>query len=76
MAKLGRKREDLTGMRFGRLVALTPLAALRWLCQCDCGTVSQHRADDLKRGLARSCGCLRSEMQREAMEKINERRYA
>lgn len=76
MAKRGRPRENLRGQKFGKLTALEPLAASRWLCQCDCGTVSQHRSDDLKRGLVRSCGCLRSEMQREAMAKINERRYA
>lgn len=28
---------DITGMRFGRLVALKRLESTRWSCRCDCG---------------------------------------
>ena len=66
-AKLSYRRKrrdgkDMTGRRFGRLVALRRVGQDRWqsylwLCQCDCGGTSQVRTCGLKR--IRSCGCLR-----------------
>lgn len=40
----GRNIKDITGKRFGRLVAQEPTELRRngstvWLCQCDCGNV-------------------------------------
>jgi len=32
-----RNMKDLTGRRFGRLVAIKHLPKQRWLCKCDCG---------------------------------------
>jgi Staphylococcus phage HNH endonuclease len=58
---------DLTGARFGRLVALSieppkrPDAGYRWLCRCDCGTTKSIARGDLTAGYAKSCGCLRAE---------------
>lgn len=54
---------DLTGQRFGRLVALnrTKKGNLRgtfWLCQCDCGNQTIVATQNLKQGQIRSCGCL------------------
>jgi hypothetical protein len=40
----------------GRLPNKTPL----WLCRCTCGTEREIQDGNLKRGLARSCGCLKS----------------
>jgi hypothetical protein len=61
----GPKPEDLTGRRFGRLVAVSIAAGslesryrLRWMCRCDCGGTQVVRPDALKAGLTRSCGCL------------------
>lgn len=55
------KRTDLTGQRFGRLVALRSVGAQRghthWLCRCDCGTVCHVRLNNLRMGHTRSCGC-------------------
>ena len=53
---------DITGQRFGRLVAVKRLesdrrGAARWLCQCDCGGTSTPTAGSLRRGGAQSCGC-------------------
>ena len=67
------RAEDLTGRRFGRLVALGPLervpkakfAQLLWLCQCDCGKQSRVYARALKSGDSRSCGCLNLDRIRE-----------
>jgi hypothetical protein len=58
---------DLTGQRFGRLVALcrqSPYRTkdIRWLCQCDCGEQRSVVGASLRRGLQKSCGCLRREI--------------
>lgn len=68
------KKRDLSGQRFGRLVALesTSLAGIGvvWKCACDCGKLKIVRSNDLFRGHTRSCGCLhRDELS--AREKIH-----
>lgn len=58
------KALDLTGSRFGRLVALrriTPVGdptGIRWLCECDCGNMCEVSTNALRQGMTRSCGCL------------------
>lgn len=58
MPKLG----DITGQRFGRLVAQTRSGTdngfARWTCLCDCGKVASVRSGHLRSGRTRSCGCL------------------
>lgn len=58
---------DLTGKRFGRLVALHLVPkneaskARRWVCRCDCGQTITVQRGNL--GIyTNSCGCLRSEL--------------
>lgn len=55
--------QDMTGRRFGRLVATAPSARTdhrtRWKCLCDCGREIVIRADVLRSGAANSCGCAR-----------------
>lgn len=56
--------KDITGHRFGRLVALKPHdkyknAQWRWLCQCDCGKQSIVHGNNLLKGSSKSCGCSR-----------------
>ena len=51
--------------RFGRLILLSPerIAGCKgWRVRCDCGTEKTIRQDLLKRGRARSCGCLHKEL--------------
>lgn len=60
----GRKRYDLTGQRFGRLVAIRPgepnkWGASTWVCLCDCGTEKVTDAAGMRRGVIKSCGCLK-----------------
>lgn len=60
------KPEDLTGRRFGRLVALRiseqpKRKHVRWLCVCDCGTEKVFSGGNLKQGTTLSCGCLKRE---------------
>ena len=64
-----RKKEDLTGRRFG-IVTVKSFAYQRqlpcgqkqtmWVCECDCGNVFTVRAATLKNGATRSCGCVKS----------------
>ena len=60
--------KDISGQRFGRLVALKPYGVTRdnhiaWECVCDCQTVTIVSSASLRKGKkgTRSCGCLRSE---------------
>lgn len=55
--------EDLSGRRFGRLVAVervgsSPGGYSMWRCACDCGGEVTARSVSLKNGNTRSCGCL------------------
>lgn len=54
--------ENLTGQRFGKLIALSPAGKsnsgrVLWLCQCDCGSTKVILAHSLKIGDTSSCGC-------------------
>lgn len=56
---------DLSGQRFGRLVAVKHLPGDRaniatWLCQCDCGELAEIHQWNLRNMFSRSCGCLKS----------------
>ncbi len=57
-------QRDLTGQRFGKLVAVkptqhrTPKGAVVWLCRCDCGNEVLAPLPQLTQGYKKSCGCL------------------
>lgn len=56
----GHKRprlDDMTGRRFGRLLATERTSTTTYKCVCDCGTEKLLSVFDLK--LTRSCGCSR-----------------
>ena len=60
---------DLTGQRFGRLVAIKLLTSKgakrhKWLCKCDCGNECVVLGHNLVGGHTKSCGCLRKEKAR------------
>lgn len=55
---------DLTGQRFGALVAVRPVSAAEtsdhrpgWLCRCDCGRQKVVNGGNLRAGRITSCGC-------------------
>jgi hypothetical protein len=57
---------NLTGRRFGRLLALEPTArrsgsAVIWKCMCDCGTLCYAATSRLNAQRVQSCGCLQQE---------------
>jgi len=60
-----RNKLELAGKVFGRLTAIKEDGRngnnFIWLCQCECGKETHAKASSLKRGLTRSCGCLKSE---------------
>ena len=58
---------DLTGKRFGRLVAIAYAGVnkrrgARWKCLCDCGAHGIVDAWHLRSGQSQSCGCLQREL--------------
>lgn len=59
---------DLSGQKFGRLVAhsyVGPSAAgAVWFCVCDCGGSSKTTITKLRSGHTKSCGCLKNELTR------------
>lgn len=69
LATLAGEHKDITGERFGRLVAIeyAPILSAKgklishWKCQCDCGTIVTVRTSNLRCGNTSSCGCLYKE---------------
>ena len=58
------KQLNLTGKRFGKLVAIKTIGknkngAYLWQCKCDCGNEIIANVGNLKNGHTKSCGCLR-----------------
>jgi hypothetical protein len=58
---------DLSGQVFSRLTVVRRAerssdAGALWLCRCQCGNQAVAASLKLRRGLARSCGCLRLEI--------------
>lgn len=58
-------KKDITGQRFGRLVALQTIGMQNhcyiWECVCDCGNTTSVPIHHLLNGHTQSCGCLRRE---------------
>ena len=55
---------DITGQRFGRLTAIKRVKSkssqARWFCKCDCGNAKETDGYLLRKGITKSCGCLRN----------------
>ena len=72
--KLGTQNaKNLTGLRFGKLVAVRPTELRKgtfvvWECLCDCGKTHYVTSVNLLHGYVRSCGCLKVEQIRERMK--------
>jgi hypothetical protein len=58
--------QDISGMRFGRLVAIERVenkyGRSQWRFRCDCGNETISSANNVKRGVTNGCGCLQREM--------------
>jgi hypothetical protein len=51
-----KRRLNLAGVRFGRLIAQSYAGEQRWNCQCDCGGSSSVFIGKLRSGKTKSCG--------------------
>lgn len=55
------KAIDITGQRFGKLVAIKRVPSRNyhtyWLCKCDCGNEKEIQTAHLTSGATTSCGC-------------------
>jgi hypothetical protein len=53
--------KDITGFKFGRLLALRVIGKAGrenvWACACECGVVVNVRLGNLTSGNTSSCGC-------------------
>ncbi len=63
---MGRKRLELTGQRFSRLLAIKEAGRSKWgyilyLCKCDCGNEKIIIGGNLISDVTKSCGCLMRE---------------
>lgn len=59
-------KDDIIGKRFGKLVVVEEVGLDKWkrrrvVCKCDCGNEKLTCTYNLKKGLTKSCGCLRVE---------------
>lgn len=57
---------DLTGQKFGRLTVIERAYRNKfynwyWNCKCDCGKETTVMGSHLRRGLIKSCGCIKEE---------------
>lgn len=66
------KKENLIGQVFGRLTVIDEAPRKKlpcgdfhtmWKCKCECGNIVIVNASNLKRGITKSCGCLRTELE-------------
>ena len=61
--------------RFGRLVAVELTKKNNrsaWLCHCDCGNTKIVRADHLRSGAVKSCGCLNADKKKERFKDMTD----
>lgn len=74
-------REDLRGKKFNKLTVIdfdaeynkklkekNSTARTKWTCQCDCGKICYVDTTALKKGLTKSCGCLKLEQSAKIMK--------
>lgn len=71
------KKLDLTNQKFGALTVIKPAPHrddkyTRWVCQCECGNITEVRTDYLTNGHTTSCGCEKQKYFRRSV-KIGER---
>ena len=73
---------DMTGQRYGRLVAIGPVGRVSkqrvvvWRFQCDCGNIVDARGANVRHGISTSCGCVHKQMVRDRSTKHGLRKTA
>jgi hypothetical protein len=72
------KLEDLTNKKFNRLTVIelckersdNEIRKVFWKCRCDCGNIAVIRANFIKNGHTKSCGCYAREKRKETCKKL------
>lgn len=63
--------KDLTGKRFGMLIAIERVGTRNtfslWRCKCDCGNETDVKSASLINGHTKSCGCFNSQLSKERL---------
>jgi len=63
------KKENLLNKKYNRLLVIGQAShsskRSAWLCRCDCGVEKVIKAENLKSGKTKSCGCLNLEKMKE-----------
>ena len=57
--------QDLTNQKFGKLTVIKRITEIgdgqiKWLCQCECGSIVEVQGSNLKNSHTISCGCVKS----------------
>ena len=73
-----KKRIDLTGKRFNRLVVVKEVdknkyGTRQWLCKCDCGKYVIDTSNHITTGHTKSCGCYKIEFAKNSFTKHGEK---
>lgn len=63
------KETDITGLRFGRLIAIRKDTGSNWLFKCDCGNEKSIYKYSVTKGETTSCGCFAKEQRRKSTTK-------
>lgn len=71
------KRIDISNLRSGMLVAISPAYAgkkqgVLWNCKCDCGNEVLVYASEIKSQKTKSCGCMRYKWVSQSKKKYNQ----
>lgn len=65
------QKVDLTGQKFGKLVALSyNQEKAKWLCQCDCGNITFVSSSNLNSGGTQSCGCVHFSLGEDKIQQV------
>ena len=77
LRKESSRKLDITGNRYGKLVALYPTGkteesgSMLWRCRCDCGNEVDVSVSSLNKGNNKSCGCLKKEYQKLVHDRLH-----
>lgn len=68
---------NLEGERYDRLLVIKrdPDNKRKWICKCDCGNIISVYASNMRRGLTKSCGCLRKERGQQKLIDLTGQKY-